>query len=385
MPVTPPRRPVLPPRFWFQLHGWVTWPLWVFLAFLFLTGSLAAVSNEVVWLLDPAVRATPAPDGQTPAYGAAMEAALAAVPGSSPDYIRQRTGFLALEVVLWTPGGMTATVLVDPVTAEVRRITTAPLFQDVVRGLHSWLLLPWQDDYSLGYYAVSLTALPLLVAMGTGLVVYKRFWRGYLTPRLRVTQGSRIFWGDLHRLAGIWSLWLLALTGITALWFLVQAILWHSHTAYLSEPPDLAEHTVPTQVSAPPARISADAAFAAAQAALPGLRVQWFVWPEHALSPYALWGTGPNPLYNSFSYGAFVNPWTGAVDSTRSPQDHTVLQTLDGLADPLHYGTVGGITTRIIWAVFGLILTALSVSGMILWRRRTAPKPAPLPRKETRS
>lgn len=380
--MTVQRRLLPPPRFWFRLHGWMTWPLWGFLTFLFLTGSLAAVSNEVVWLLDPAVRATPAAPGTPPAYQAAMDAALAAVPGSNPDYIRQRTDFLVLEVVLWPPGGGTATVLVDPVTAEVRRVTTAPLFQDVVRGLHGWLLMPWQNDYSLGYYAVSLTALPLLVAMGTGLVVYKRFWRGYLAPRLRLTQGRRVFWGDLHRLAGIWSVWFLALTGLTALWFLTQAVLWHSHTAYLFEAPPLPDSAVPARVGTRPAPVPADAAYATAQAALPGLRVQWFVWPEHSLSPYVLWGTGPNPLYNSFSYGVFINPWTGAVEGVRTPRDHTALQTLDGVADLLHYGTFGGLISKGLWAALGLILTALSVSGMFLWRHRTTPRPAP--RTETR-
>lgn len=359
-------------RFWFRLHGWMTWPLWIFLTFLFLTGSLAAVSNEVIWLIDPGVRATPMPEGMAPAYQAAMDAALAAVPGSSPDYLRQRTRFLVLEAVLWASDGSPVTVLVDPATAEVRRITSAPLFQDVVRALHSWLLMPWQNDYSLGYYAVSLTALPLLIALGTGLVVYKRFWRGYLAPRLRISQGSRIFWGDLHRLAGIWSLWFLALTGITALWFLAQAILWHSHTAYLYDPPLLAENTVPSRVPHRPSPISADTAFTAAQMALPDLQVHWLIWPEHTLAPYALWGTGANPLYNTFSYGVFINPWTGALEGIHTPKNHTTLQTLDGLADPLHYGTVGGLFTKGLWALCGLVLTILCVSGMLLWRRRTS-------------
>lgn len=367
--------------------------MWIYIAFLSLSGSLAAVSNEVIWLLDPAVRATaPGSDAPLAPYSDMAAAATAAVPGSAVAYLRQRTDAMAVEVILWGPGGGFVTALVNPYTATVQKVSDTMLFQDVVRSLHGWLLMPWQDGYSLGYYAVAVTGLPLLVAVGTGLVVYRRFWQGFLSPRLRIGLGARIFWGDLHRLIGLWSLWFLLLTGLTALWFLVQAILWHTHTPYLTPEPELSRQAVPyTTTGTRPApdatQPAVDRAVAAVQAQIPGLSIRWIGWPEHTLAPFAIAGTGPNPLFNDRTYGGYVNPWgsensgpddSGPVLVLRSgPADLTAVEWVDHLADPLHYGSFGGVATKILWALLGLAVTVLSFSGMLMWRHRTAPKPTP--------
>lgn len=38
--------------------------------------------------------------------------------------------------------------------------------------------------------------------------------------------------------------------------------------------------------------------------------------------------------------------------------------------DPLHFGTFGGIATRLIWALFGLLLTGLAASGAFIYASR---------------
>jgi uncharacterized iron-regulated membrane protein len=40
------------------------------------------------------------------------------------------------------------------------------------------------------------------------------------------------------------------------------------------------------------------------------------------------------------------------------------------MADPLHFGTFGGMLTRAIWFVFGVILTGLSISGIYIYGAR---------------
>ena len=42
------------------------------------------------------------------------------------------------------------------------------------------------------------------------------------------------------------------------------------------------------------------------------------------------------------------------------------------MADPLHFGTFGGYWTKVTWFVFGVGLTALSLSGVVIYGLRIA-------------
>ena len=60
----------------------------------------------------------------------------------------------------------------------------------------------------------------MIASLITGLVVYKKWWLGWF--RFRVNRTRRIFFGDLHRLAGIWSIWFLMIIGATGAWYFVE-------------------------------------------------------------------------------------------------------------------------------------------------------------------
>ena len=45
-------------RFWFQLHGWFSLPIWLIFCFVCLTGTVSVISHELTWLTNSASRAT---------------------------------------------------------------------------------------------------------------------------------------------------------------------------------------------------------------------------------------------------------------------------------------------------------------------------------------
>ena len=45
-------------RFWFQLHGWFSLPIWVIFCFVCLTGTISVISHELTWLTNSASRAS---------------------------------------------------------------------------------------------------------------------------------------------------------------------------------------------------------------------------------------------------------------------------------------------------------------------------------------
>ena len=215
-PAPKPRKKPSKARLWLLLHGWMGLPFWAYLLLICLTGTIATLSEEFLWLVDPEVRAH-ASEAPPLSADALVAAVIAQRPGSRlaslefPD-----ASYLAPKVELLDPAGVERTYYVDAGSGHIQGESTVALpFPEFIRGLHGWLLMPWNGHYSWGWYAVTLTSLPILGSMVTGILIYKKFWRAYLHPRLRIGKGARTFWGDLHRLAGIWSLPFIAIIGIT--------------------------------------------------------------------------------------------------------------------------------------------------------------------------
>lgn len=361
-------------RLWFVVHGWLALPIWAFLFIVCLTGSIATVSQEIVWLADPAVRANaPAADARLLGYDEILAAVEREVPGARVRFIaRPVKSIFALTVSVTRPDGSTGTLYVNPYTGAVQGEQGEFDFRDFVRALHGWLLVPFNDGFSLGWYLVSALSIPLLGSLITGIVVYKRFWRVYLRPRLRVSKGRRVFWGDLHRLAGAWSIPFIAIMAVTAGWFLVRAILDDNHISISTAgvPPVVARGDVPVVAKGAPApRITLGQAAEAVRAQLPDLEPTFVQFPSSAYDHISVGGRGAYPLLFET---VDVNPYNGKVERTRRVSDRSALELVTGSMRPLHTGDFAGVWLKLVYLVFGLILTTLVFSGMMVWTRRTA-------------
>ncbi len=76
------------------------------------------------------------------------------------------------------PTGSSAALYVNPYTGAIQGKSPHFDFRQFTRALHGWWLMPFDNGYSWGWYLVSLLGLPMLASLVTGLVVYKRFWKG---------------------------------------------------------------------------------------------------------------------------------------------------------------------------------------------------------------
>ncbi len=361
-----------------MVHGWLALPIWAFLFFVCLTGSIATVSQEIMWLASPMVRANaPAADAPLLGYDDVLAAVERQQPGTQVSFIsRPVKSIFALAVQVTRPDGGSAVLLVNPYTGVVQGELGAFDCQQFVRALHGWLLMPFDGGYPIGWYLVSALAIPLLGSLITGLVVYKRFWRAFLRPRLRTGKGKRIFWGDLHRLAGVWSIPFIAIMAVTASWFLIQAILADTHVTISTEgvPPMVARAEVPVVANgAPPPRISLDRAAEAVRAQFPDLQPSLVRLPDNAYSYVSVGGRGAYPLLFETVQ---VNPYNDRVERVRRVSEFSVLELVTGSMRPLHTGDFAGVWLKLIYFAFGLLLTTLVFSGMMVWTRRTAVKTA---------
>jgi len=349
-------------RLWFLWHSWLAMPIWAFLFFVCLTGSIAVVSHEIMWLFNPAMRASF--DGDALPVKALVAAAEAAVPDGRVSSVSWGGSHLAVELRVDIPDGTSVTAWVDPVRGVVQGVSTGASFQRFFRALHGWLLI-----YPVGWYAVSLLGLPLLGALITGLVVYKRFWRSFYRPRIRFGHGARVMWGDLHRVGGTWSIWFLALMSVTGLWFLVTVLLWDLGVPLGGgKPPVLiARADLPVVATAP--RPDPDAILAAAFSAVPDMRLRRLSLPKVAFVPAEVDGSGGQaPLLPDT---ILVNPLTNQVMAVSGGFDRSPLSLTRIVMRALHTGDFGGLPVKLVWFSFGVLLTLLVFSGMMIWSKRT--------------
>lgn len=116
--------------------------------------------------------------------------------------------------------------------------------------------------------------------------------------------------------------------GLTGLWYLAQALMWHHKIEVAPETPPLAASAVPRAdaAGASPAQIPFSRALASAEAALPGVRLVWALAPEHNRDYFTFAGSGGELFFDDYAHSAKINPWTGGVAEVSTPASMPPLQ-----------------------------------------------------------
>ena len=352
-----PRKPV-PLFFW--LHSIVGLKLSLFLGFICLTGTIATISHEIEWLFKPALRAS-AVTGEVD-WGRMWDAAQAAHPDARLSGIgtfdRSDTPYFAKSVSATDPDGQDFTIYVDPGTSRVTGHEYGRSFQDFMRGLHYYLFVPG----IIPVYVVTSLGFVLLMSMVTGIIAYKKFWRG-LFRMPRWDRNGRTLMGDLHRLAGLWSLWFVAVIGITSIWYFVE----HAGIDLESPTPIIASETTDKAIDG----TVINRWVALSEREMPGLAITAIYLPFKPGNPAIVQGQWRAWLVRERTNAVFVDPMTDRVVGKRVAHEMGIGERIVHTADPLHFGTFGGLVTRLIWVVFGLLLTGMAGSGAYIYAKRT--------------
>ncbi|WP_407178758.1 PepSY-associated TM helix domain-containing protein [Bradyrhizobium sp. STM 3562] len=256
----------------------------------------------------------------------------------------------------------TAIVTIDGHTGRVLReggSTRSPIIK-FIKDLHTDLLLEERGMLFLGAIALC-----FVVAIISGVVVYGPFMRrldfGAVRRRTR-----RLYWLDLHNLAGIvLTAWMLVV-GITGMInTLSQQVARHWQAT------ELAQMIAPWRDAPVPARLSSpQAAIDAAVAAAPGMKVESVAMPGTPFAGghhYAVFLSGDQPLTSRLIKPFLINAADGTLSDTRDlPWYAKALF----VSKPLHFGDYGGMPLKVIWALLDVATLIVLGSGLYLWMAR---------------
>ncbi|MEL7025312.1 MAG: PepSY-associated TM helix domain-containing protein [Pseudomonadota bacterium] len=342
----------------YELHAWTGFHLAVVMFVVLFTGTFATISNELDWLVQDDMRVTPGDEEVS------MEVMLDAVRDYAPSAtilgIQKMMGDrFAYRVTVFDDNATQQFIHVDQWTGEVTGQTPYFTLQRLFRDFHRYLYLP----KVIGLTIVCSMGVILLISLYTGLKT-SRNWRTLMT-RIRTNKGMRVFIGDAHKSAGLWSVWFIVLMIVTGLWYYAEFL------GKNFEPPvpnALRDRgAIPKDVFFAP---SVEDITDIAQEAFPELEISAVTFSSFAGSSIRVMGSAGNPIVRQRANAVYLDPTTLEVLHVRRASELPTVQWLNQIADPLHFGDFGGLTLKLVYFVFGLFMTGLSASGVWLTMRR---------------
>jgi len=187
----------------------------------------------------------------------------------------------------------------------------------------------------------------------------------------------RVF--DLHRALGIWTLIPLLVVVVTGAYFPFKGpFRWLSATLTRSSAAE--DSPAPVRRSGSTSWISLDRVLEVSSAVLPQVPANWIHLPEGENGLFRVRKRLPGEWRREGSNHLHVDPVDGRLLRADLHSERTPAQRLLRSMFPLHVGTFGGPTTRVLWLLLGFVPLGLLASSFALWnaRRRSAtPKSKP--------
>ena len=349
-------------RTWSSIHKWTSLVATVFLLILCLTGLPLIFDDEISDWLEPQHMADVPESTPAPKLDAIIATALGKYPGDvvvSLGFVKDRPAVVVQTAATpRTPYNQSHLQTFDLRTgapSAIKAERRGPVMS-FIRDLHTDLFLGLPGALFLG-----VMALTVVVAIVSGIVLYAPFMRRLEFGAVRTGRSRRTTWLDLHNLLGIVTVtWLLAVSATGAINTLhdpvadaVRADIFRMGKSFHG---------------APAARLtSVDAAVATARAALPGGALFSLFYPGAGFATprhYAVFARGDRPITAQLFYAALIDAETGQLATVyEMPWYAKILL----LSQPLHFGDYGGLSLKIIWALFDLATIIVLGSGLYLW------------------
>lgn len=254
-----------------------------------------------------------------------------------------------------------AVLTIDPYSGGIIREGRYDQWQS---GFMQWLF-QFHFSFHFGMPGTLLTAvfgITMLISMLTGILIYrKQVWNVLCFKKSIRWHNKRMLSSDLHRIVGIWSLLFNAVIFFTGFWLNLFAFDTHTWQSKMQVNP-LNQTGV----------LSIDSLYKKASFILPQLNVRTVYMPTQPGRGFAIRGClpGDNPLFGQAS-SVTLAVKNGAVERIQRSDKLGFAEKLRALVLPLHAGNFGGTPTRILYVFIGLTPGLLSITGFLLYLKRT--------------
>ncbi len=353
-------------RGWFRIHSFTGVFTGLLLFVVCWSGTFAVLSNEIDWLVTPEARAD-ANEGTT-SWGQWLAALQQAFPDAEVQRLEAPLHPSSAAVaVVDLPNQVLVRVYLQPGTGEILSHGSYFTVQRFFRNLHSYLFLP-----GIGSYIVSILSLTLLVSLLSSLMFYKRWWVRLF--RFRPGSGCAL-WSELHKSSGLWSLWFIAVIALTGAWYLFEMTRsdWLDGKFSYAGTGASVVHQIPApESSADQPEVSLDRLIERVGEVRPDLRIRMVHLANSREGAIYMDGQTDHVLVRDRANQLHLDRRSGAILYDQNASDYPLYWRWSDTADPLHFGNFGGLWSKVVWFLFGLVLSGLILTGTYLHVQRLA-------------
>jgi uncharacterized iron-regulated membrane protein len=352
----------------FHIHRWLGLTVGILLCIAGLTGSILVFWHEIDHLVLAQRFGSLTPTGAPSAIAAIVETVKAAYASRNlilDSIAMPENAHQPYEVAFEDSAEHFLQVFVNPYTGQImgdRQWETS--WAGIIYELHYKLLAG-----ETGTLIMGIVALLTLILSITGIVL----WPGWR----KLAAGFSIKWQhvhikrinfDIHKVAGIITAIFLALTGFTGFaWNVPQAKVTEAIHAvtFTPQPADPVSKPIPGKQPLPIAELMqrADAAF-------PNVTTTYIEFPK---KPEDVFTVGKRQPQESDKYGntsIMLDQFSGQVVQLQDGVNPNRAEAIINQFGAVHFGTFGGVPTRILYVFVGLAPSVLLTTGFVMWWHR---------------
>jgi uncharacterized iron-regulated membrane protein len=349
----------------FQIHLWAGVLLSLYIVMIAITGSILVFRSELTRALLPKTLSR-YEAGHVAPMATVLERFRIAYPGATIENIQMPSAQAPVFLLFAKDDHQHAfTLLTDPVTADLRMQPRTWLYWTY--ELHVNLLL----GNAHGVQVNGIGAAGLLLLTFTGLVLW---WPGIKVWARGLRIGLRHNWRrinyDAHNAIGFWTLFIAfwwALSGIYFAWYRQVT----SAVAVFSPIQGMLSPVAAAEPKPGPPRASLEQVLSAIDRASPG--GQLFSLSDPLLTGPITYALVDLRAPGDFSHRDIITISTADArvlavwhyGRNRTPGDWILWA-----MHPLHFGTLWGIFVKILWALCGLALAILAITGLLMYWNR---------------
>jgi len=345
-----------------KIHSWLGLLAGIPLIIIAFTGSILVFKDEINDLLIPdRVLVEPTDSGRLP-----LDTRIQALRDALPEHEVAGMAFYNeperadFAYVIAHGDDEYLHVFQNPYTGEVLgevKSTDAEIMGWVLE-LHYNLLAGHTGIAICGIIAVLLCLLGI-----SGFFIYRKFWKNFF--KLNWKASARALTGNLHKKIGVISAPVFLILGFTGgFWNLYHVIEEWGHEHHEEE-----DHGIHRYFNT---ELSFDAMAAQTYDYIPDFEIHYLSFPWEEGAPIRYFGDFTeqsgfrSPYHSTVTFDAQTGEYMAHNPITDAPG---WMQFYDSFT-PLHYGTFGGIFTRILWCILGAAPGFLALSGFFIWFKR---------------